>query len=185
MKSIKLQLDQTDELLRLEEELYWQSKDWGDLWQREAKEKFRNFIKDYLTNFPEGCFGLADKKEQLVGAMFLIKVSKLEPIPYLQKVSDYLNKTSQTAYVSFFVVKRGDKEKEIAQKLYDEAEETALLKLGCKTIAVVIYSSPLEEEVLKGNNYEKLNEQFEWEIYPGKKVPCFLYHYELLMKSQK
>lgn len=185
MKIIKLQLDQTDELLRLEEELYWQSKDWGSLWQKEAKEKFRSFIQDYLTSFPEGCFGLGDETGQLVGAMFLIKVSKSEPIPYLHKVSDYLDKTGQTAYVSFFVVMRGDREKEIAQQLYDEAEEVALLKLNCRAIVVVIYSSPLEEEVLKGNNYEKLNGQFEWEIYPGKKVQCFLYHYELLMKEEK
>lgn len=185
MKLIKLQLSYAHELLRLEEELYWQSKDWSDLWQREAKERFRGFIENYLTDFPEGCFGLVDEMGQFMGAMFLIKVSKLEPIPYLHKMSDYLDKKGQTAYVSFFVVKRGHKEKEIAQKLYAEAEEIALLKLGCKAMAVVIYSSPLEEEILKGNNYEKLNKQFEWEIYPGKKVPCFLYHYELLMKEEK
>jgi len=185
MQLIKLQLNQTDELLQLEEDLYWQDKDWNDLWRREAKEKFRSFIEDYLTNFPQGCFGLVDETEQLVGAMFLIKISKSEPIPYLHRVADYLDKTGQIAYASFFVVKRNDQEKEIAQKLYDEAEEIALLKLGCKAVVVVIYSSPLEEEILKRNNYEKLDKQFEWEIYPGKKVPCFLYHYELLMKEKK
>ena len=84
-----------------------------------------------------------------------------------------------------FVVKRGTNEREIAQRLYNEAEEIALFKLGCKTMAVVIYFSPLEEQILKGNNYERLNKQFEWEIYPGKKVTCFLYSLELLEREEK
>ena len=51
-------------------------------------------------------------------------------------------------------------------------------------MAVVIYSSPLEEKVLISNNYEKLNQQFEWEVYPGYKKPCYVYYYKLLMKKK-
>jgi len=162
----------------LEGEMYWQGEQWRKLWQEEAKGKFRVFIQDYLTNFPRGCFGLVDKNGELLGAMFLIKLSGIKSIPYLHKVSDYLEKDGGTAYVSFFVVKKGDEEEKIGQKLYDEAEKIALLKLKCKTMAVVIYSSPLEEQILKGNNYEKLDEQFEWEIYPDKKVSCWIYRYD-------
>lgn len=185
MDLINLQLKHTEELLRLEEEMYWQDGKWHDLWQKEAKEQFKSFIEDYLTNFPKGCFGLVDDGGQLLGAMFLIKVSRLEPLPYFHKMSDYLEEDGEIAYVSCFVVKKGKEEEEIAQKLYDEAERVALLKLGCKTIAVVIYSSPLEEKILVAHNYEKLDKQFEWEIYPGHKVPCQIYYYDLLMKQEK
>lgn len=184
MKPISLNQKHTDKLLQLEEKMYWQKGTWKNLWEKEAKGKFRFFINDYLTNFPEGCFGLIDDNAQLLGAIFLIRTSKLEPIPYFHKLDRYLKKEGKIAYVSFFVVEKGEREEEIAQKLYDEAEKTALLKLGCKAMSVVIYSSPLEEKILKGNNYEKLDRQFEWEIYPRKKVPCWIYHYELLMKQE-
>jgi len=49
--------------------MYWQSKKWKDLWQEEAKDKFKSFIVDYLDNFPKGCLGLADKDGQLLGAI--------------------------------------------------------------------------------------------------------------------
>lgn len=184
MKLINLRLEHIDTLLKLEEEMYWRGGKWSDLWQEEAKEKFKSFIEDYLTNFPDGCFGLVDDNEQLLGAMFLIKVSRLGPLPYFHKVSDCLQKDGEIAYVSCFVVRKGKGEEEIAQELYDEAEKIALFKLSCKTIAAVIYSSPLEERVLVAHNYEKLDEQFEWEIYPDNKVSCWIYYYELLMKQE-
>lgn len=184
MSFIKLQLQNLDELLDLEERMYWQDEQWRVLWAKEAKEKFRVFIKDYLTSYPKGCFGLVDEVGKLLGAMFLIKSSEVEPIPYLHEVSEHLVEGGKVAYVSFFVVGERDKRGEIAQKLYDEAEEVAFLKLRCETIAVVIYSSPLEERILKGNDYEKLNERFEWEIYPGKKVPCWIYYRNLLLEDK-
>jgi len=183
MEVVSLGLKDIEKLLDLEGEMYWQGEKWRRLWQEEAKGKFRVFIQDYLTSFPQGCFGLVDNNEELLGSMFLIKLFELKPIPYLQKVSDYLEKDGRIAYVSLFVVKKGDNEEKIGQKLYDEAKEISLLKLKCKTMAVVIYSSPLEERILKVNNYEKLNERYEWEIYPGKKVFCWIYRYNFLMKQ--
>jgi hypothetical protein len=184
MRLVSLSLNDVDEILQLEEKMYWQGEEWKKLWEKEAKEKFRAFINDYLTNFPEGCFGLVGDSGELLGAIFLIKTSRCEPIPYLHEVAEYLKENGEIAYVSLFVIRKGDKEEEIAQELYDEAEKVALTKLGCKKIVVVIYSSPLEERVLKGNNYERLEGQFEWEIYPGKKVPCWIYCYELLMRRE-
>lgn len=185
MNSISLSQKHFTDILFLEEKMYWQSGSWQRLWKKEAKEKFKVFNSDYISNYPQGCLGLADDSGQLLGAIFLIKTSKPEPIPYLHKVSECLEEDGKIAYVSLFVVKKGKKEGEIAQKLYNEAEEVALLKLRCKTMAVVIYLSPLEEKILKGNNYEKINKQFEWEIYPGKKVPCWIYSYELLMRQEE
>ncbi len=185
MRLVSLGPEDIDEILQLEEKMYWQEEDWNKLWKKEAEEKFRVFINDYLTNFPEGCFGLVDDNGRTLGAIFLTKTSKCEPIPYLHKIDEYLEKDGEIAYVSLFVIRKGDKEEEIAQELYDEAERVALTKLGCKEMVIVIYSSPLEERILKGNNYERLEKQFEWEIYPRKKVPCWIYHYEFLMKQEK
>lgn len=185
MRFIKLELKHVEKLLVLEEKMYWQSQDWRDLWEKEARERFRVFIKDYLTYYPEGCFGLTDNSGQVIGAMFLLKTLKAKPIPYLHKPSDYFEKEGEVAYVSFFVVENNKDEETIVQKLYGQAEKVALLKLSCKTIAVVIYSSPLEEKVLISNNYERFNQQFEWEVYPGHKKLCYVYHYEPLMKREQ
>jgi len=163
--------------------MYWYSGRWKELWGKGAKQEFDNLIADYLTNFPGSCFGLAERNE-LVGSMFLLKVSKLKPIPCIHKVPDYLDEKGDIAYVSLFVVKRGNNEVEIAEKLYEKAEEVAL-SIGCKKIAVVIFNSPLEEEVLKGNNYERSIEEYQWEIYPGLMVPCHIYTYSLLMDGSK
>ena len=182
MKFVNLGLQHVDELLNLEGEMYWRGEKWKKLWEKEAKEKFRSFIKDYLTNFPQGCFGLVEKGE-LVGAMFLTKTLELKPIPYLHEFSDYFEEDGKIAYVSLFCAKRGKYQEEIAQNLYDEAEKVAFLKLKCKTIAVVIYSSPIELRALQSHNYEKLDRQFEWEIYPGKIVPCWIYYYDLLFEE--
>jgi hypothetical protein len=177
MKFISLKQRDTDELTNLEEKMYWQGKKWSRLWKVEAEEKFRNFIKDYLTSFPQGCFGLSEDGK-ILGAMFLIKISELKPITYLHKFSEYAKPNGRIAYVSFFVVKKGKKQKEIARKLYKYAENVAK-RLNCASMAVVIYSSPLEEEVLKENKYKKLEKKFEWEIYPGMKVPCWIYFRDL------
>jgi len=183
MKKIALDLQNIEELLQLEEQMYWQSDKWSKLWQNEAKDKFKFFINDYLTKFPQGCFGLVDEKENLLGAMFLLKTSKSIPIPYLHNPFDYYDNDGEIGYVSFFVVRKGKDQLDIAQKLYDEAEKVALLKLKCKNIVVTIYSSPLEEKILIGNNYEKQNQQYDWEIYPEKKVTSSIYCYNLLMNS--
>ena len=179
MNLIKLDLIHQNQLLELEEKMYWYSGRWKELWEKKAKNKFNDLIADYLQNFSQGCFGLTEK-ENLIGAMFLLKVSKLVPIPYVNKVSDYLDKDGNIAYVSFFVVKKGGQEKEIAQNLYEHAKEVTLF-IGCKKIAVTINVSPLEEEILKENNYKKLNRQFQWEIYPGIIVPSHIYHCSLLI----
>ena len=183
MKISELTINQVDELLELEEKMYWENDKWGDLWKQEAKEKFRNFITEYLNNFPKGCFGLVDERDNLLGAFFILKTSQITPIPYLHTPSNYYSEKGNVAYVSFFVVRRGQNEDEIAQKLYDNAEEVALLKLRCKHIAVLIYSSPLEENILIGNNYEKQPQQYEWEIYPGKRVKSWIYVSSLLMEQ--
>lgn len=183
MRIIPLGTEHIDELLELEGKMYWQSEKWKDLWEKEAKEKFRVFIKDYLVNFPEGCFGLVEN-ERISGAMFLTKISKLKTIPYLHKFSEYFEIEGSIAYVSSFVVKEGKRsEREvIALELYDYATKVAV-DIHCKTIEVVIYSSPIEEAALKGNNYEKLEGQFDWEIYPEKKVASSIYYNNLLMNS--
>lgn len=184
MNFVDLGINQVGELLKLEEKMYWQQGEWKDLWEKEAKEKFKVFIEDYLANNPLGCFGVVNDNNQLAGAMFLTKASELKPIPYLHTFSDYFEEDGEIAYVSFFVVERGREELEIAQEIYDQAEEVALFKLKCKTIGVVIYSSPIELKILQSHNYEKLDEQFEWEIYPGMKKPCWIYYYNLLMKKE-
>lgn len=185
MKFIKLDLKHVERLLVLEEKMYWQGQNWRALWKKEARGRFRVFIREYLVHYPESCFGLTDNGEQVIGAMFLLKTLKAEPIPYLHKPFDYFKKDGEVAYVSFFVVEDNKDKETIAQKFYEQAEEVALLKLGCKMIAVVICSSPLEEKVLISNNYRRFNQQFEWEVYPGCKKPCSIYHHELLMKREK
>ena len=177
MKFISLNLCQVEELLNLQGQMYFREGKWKELWDKEAKGKFKVFIKDYLTNFPQGCFGLENKGE-LIGAMFLMKIAELKPIPYLHKVTECLKPKGQIAYVSVFVVKKGKNETEIAEKLYQQAEIVAL-KVGCKTIEVVINISPLEEQILKENNYKRMVERFTWEIYPGMKVPCWIYYQNL------
>lgn len=173
MRFILLSQENAEDLLNLEEKMYWDGDKWKGLWQREAKGRFREFIKDYLTNSPQGCFGLSEDGE-LIGAMFLIKISKMKPIPYLHRFSKYFKPDGEIAYVSFFVVKKGQKQKEITRKLYEKAGEMAS-ELGCTTIAVVIYSSPLEEKIIIEKNYQKLAQKFNWKIYPSMKVPCRIY----------
>jgi hypothetical protein len=124
------------------------------------------------------------EKGELIGSIFLIKLSEIKPIPYVNRVSDHLSKSGDISYVSFFVVKKGNRDRKIAENLYKSAEKVAL-SIGCKKIAVVINNSPLEEEILKGNNYERSVEEFQWEIYPGMMVPCHIYSYSLLMEESK
>ncbi|MEK7528116.1 MAG: GNAT family N-acetyltransferase [Patescibacteria group bacterium] len=177
MDFVKLNQSHRNQLLELEWKMYWNNGKWKELWEKEAKDKFGDLISDYLQSYPQGCFGLVEKDE-LMGSIFLLKLSELKPIPYVNKVHDYLDENGDIAYVSFFVVKKGDRDEEIAQKLYDNAEEVAL-SIGCKKITVVINNSPLEEEILKGNKYERSNEEYQWEIYPGMVVPCYIYTHSL------
>lgn len=182
METISLDEKYLEDILDLEEEMYWRGERWRTLWQEEAKEKFRALISDYLTNFPRGCLGLIEN-DVLLGSIFLLKIGSVKTIPYFHKVSDYLDPEGTVAYVSLFVVKRGSREKEIAQQLYDDAEKLAITKLRCQTIEAVIYSSPLEKEILEGNIYEKVDGDFLWEIYPGKEVACSIYCSDLLLKN--
>ena len=182
MKYVDLDLSFHQQLLDLEGQMYWDTAEWKKIWEKEAKMKFSDLITDYLTNFPQGCFGLTENGE-LVGSIFLIKLSELRPIPYVNKISDYLNKSGDTAYVSFFVVKKGNNSEEIARELYDKSEVVAH-EIGCNKIAVVINNSPLEEKVLIDNDFEKSKEEYQWEIYPGmEKVPCHIYSCSLLMEE--
>jgi hypothetical protein len=96
MNLISLSPSYTKELLDLEGGMYWQGERWKNLWEKEAREKFRIFIKDYLINFPRGCLGLIE-----------------------------------------------------------------------------------EEKLLKENNFKKLENEFNWEIYPRIKVPCRIYYSHL------
>jgi hypothetical protein len=173
MNFVKLDQNYHDQLLKLEGQMYWNSGKWKDLWDKEARGKFDSLINDYLTNYPKGCFGLLENDE-LVGSIFLLKVKEIKPIPYVNRVPDFLDENGDIAYVSFFVVRKGTGDKEIAKKLYLKAKDVAQV-IGCKKIAVVINNSPLEENILKENNYQKLPEQFMWEIYPGMTVPCYIY----------
>jgi len=183
MELIKLNKTHHDRLLDLEEQMYWYEGKWKDLWDKEAKRKFSDLIADYLTNFPQGCFGLTENGD-LIGSIFLIKLSDLKPIPYVNKVADYLDVKGNIAYVSFFVTKKEKNDREIAQELYDRAEEVAI-EIGCTKVAVVINNSHLEEEILIGNNYEKSKERYEWEIYPGMMVSCYIYSYSLLLEESR
>jgi len=177
MKFIKLDVTYHHQLLELEERMYWASGKWKLLWDKEAKQKFNRLITDYLTNYPQGCFGLVEQKE-LIGSIFLLKVLELKPIPYINMVYDYLDLQGNIAYVSFFVVKKGNKDEKIAWELYRYAKKVAL-SIGCKKIAVVINDSPLEEKILKDNAYKKSKEKYQWEIYPGMMVPCHIYSLEI------
>jgi len=179
MELIQLNKNHHDQLLNLEGQMYWSEGKWKELWEKEAKQKFSDLITDYLVNFPQGCFGLVENGK-LIGSIFLIKLSELKPIPYVNKIHDHLVDDGDVAYVSFFVVKKGDRDREIAHKLYDNAKKMAL-SIGCKKVAVVINNSPLEEEILKGNNYERSAAEFQWEIYPGIMVPCHVYSYSVLI----
>lgn len=155
----------------------WASGKWKLLWDKEAKQKFDRLITDYLTKYLQGCFGLAEHGE-LIGSLFLLKVIEQKPIPYVNTVHKYLDPQGTVAYVTFFVVKKGNRDEEIARELYAYAKKVAL-SLGCKKIAVVINESPLEENILKDTGYERSTEEYQWEIYPGMMVPCHIYSLEL------
>ena len=173
MNFVQLDISFHQQLLQLEGDMYWTSDTWKTLWDKEAKKKFDDLIIDYLTHFPQGCFGLVENDE-LIGSIFLLKVSELKPIPYVSNVHEYLNEKGNIAYVSFFVVKKGDKDETIARELYKSAEDVAQ-SIGCNKIAVVINESPLEEEILKNTQYERSIDEYQWEIYPGMMVPCHIY----------
>lgn len=165
----------------LEEKMYWDSGRWRELWKNGAKDKFQKLISDYLQNYLRGCLGLTEK-DKLDGAIFLLKVAEVKPIPYVNKVHDYLDENGEIAYVSFFAVKKDDREKEITRQLYDKAEKVAL-SIGCNKIKVVINNSPQEEVILKENNYERSEEEYQWEIYPGIMVPCHIYTRQVMVDS--
>lgn len=151
-----------ENLLKLEEEMYWLSGKWKDLWEKEAKYKFRNFIDDYITHFPEGCIGFENNGE-VVGALFLTKISEIRTIPYIHEFHQYYEPAGNISYVSFFVVK--DNDKNIAIELYNRAKRAAT-DIGCKKIIVVIYRSPLEEKIIRDQGYKIVDKSLGWEIYP-------------------
>lgn len=73
---------------------------------------------------------------------------------------------------------KGLNKKEIAGKLYREVKSRAV-KLNCNIVEAVIYHSPLEELVLKENNYKQLAGNWRWEIYPGNKVQSKIYYLDI------
>lgn len=178
MRIQNLSIKNLEQILFLEEQMYWQGKEWQELWQKEGKGLFGNMIKEYLENFPEGCFGLFDEKEELLGAMIFTKLSEVKPIPYINNFKDYFADKGNIAYVQTFVIKKGEQELEIAENIYQEAEKAAG-KIRCDKVAVVIYYSPIEEKILNKLCYKIEKENSQWEIYPEKFVNCKIYNYYL------
>lgn len=153
--------------------MYWSSPKWKSYWHKKAQHLFADLIADYLTNFPRGCFGLQDGKK-LLGALFLLKIDEIRTIPYIHEVDKNISRTGEVAYVSFFVVRKGKDQDKTSDLLYKYAEQKAK-EIGCSEIAVVIYSSPIELESLKKENYKKSESNFKWEILPGKMVDAKIY----------
>lgn len=178
MRIQNLSIKNLDQILFLEEQMYWQGKkEWRELWQKEAGELFGKMIKEYLEKFPDGCFGLFDEKEELLGAIIFTKLLEVRPIPYVHSFKDYFADKGNIAYVEIFAVKKGEQELEVSGKLYQEAERVAE-KIGCDKIAVVIHSSPSEEKILNKLYYQVEKENLQWEIYPKKFVDCKIYNYD-------
>ncbi|MBN1332068.1 hypothetical protein JW978_04265, partial [Candidatus Dojkabacteria bacterium] len=107
----------------------------------------------------------------LIGAISLCRLNEIRSIPYLHDPLKYFNENGEIAYVSLFVVAKGNSEDEIAEQLYLNAEKRALEK-GCSKIVVVIYSSPIEIKILRKFGYEVEIEDAEWEIDPDMQVRC-------------
>lgn len=166
-----------ESLLKLEYDLYFDYPDWSKRWKKEAKRLFKQFIVDYVKNFNQGCFELRDRKG-ILGAIFLLTTKKKLAIPYLHRVKEYMYEGGKNAYVSFFVIQKGVKGKNIAVLLYKEAEVLAK-KLGCSNILVVIYKSPVELETIVKLGYKTDNKVCNWEILPGKTVNALIYRKQL------
>lgn len=178
MKFQKLSTENLEAVLKLEEEMYWLREEWHDFWKKGVEQKFKELIGKYLSEFPSGCFGLFDESGKLLGALIFAKISEVKPIPYLHKFADYFEKNGDIAYVEIFAVRKGEDENEIARNIYQEAERVAK-EIGCNKIAVVIYSSPVEESVLKNLDYSIEKNNLKWEICPGKFVDCKIYTHQL------
>lgn len=175
MKFRNLLIKDLEELLKLEEEMYWMKGKWHKLWEKEASQKFKELISEYISEFPSGCFGLFNG-EHLLGALIFTKIFEVEPIPYIHKLDDYFCENGKIAYVEIFVVRENDEG--VASKIYKEAEKIAK-QIGCNKIAVVIYSSPVEENVLKKLGYRIEKNDEKWEIYPNQLVNCRIYTLEV------
>lgn len=178
MRIKNLSIKNLDQILFLEEQMYWQGKEWQELWQKEAKELFGKMIKEYFEKFPEGCFGIFDEKEGFLGVMIFTKLSEIKTIPYIHNFKDYFAEKGNIAYIQIFAVKKGEQEFKIAETLYYNAEKVAE-KIGCDKIAVVIYSSPIEEKILNKLCYKVEKENLPWEIYPKRFVNCKIYTCEI------
>lgn len=174
MRIEKLKIKNLDQILILEEQMYWRKKEWAELWKKEARRLFRKMIKEYLEKFPEGCFGIFTEKEELLGAMIFTKLSEIKTVPCVHKIEEYFVKDGNIAYVQIFAIKKGEDELEIAEKIYCAAEK-AVEKIGCDKIAVVIYSSAIEEKILNKLGYKVEKENMQWEIYPNKFASCKIY----------
>ncbi|UCD04561.1 MAG: hypothetical protein JSW73_02930 [Candidatus Woesearchaeota archaeon] len=176
MKFRQLSTKDSEDILKLEEEMYWLGKKWHTLWKEEGEQKFRESINDYLTNFPSGCFGLFDEREQLLGAIIFTKLSTIKTIPYIHRFDDYFEKEGGIAYVQIFVIK--DNSNELAERMYRQANKIAK-NINCNRISVVIYSSPVEESILKKLGYTIEQDNLKWEIYLNKFVDCKIYTIEV------
>ncbi|PIU68568.1 hypothetical protein COS81_03500 [candidate division WWE3 bacterium CG06_land_8_20_14_3_00_42_16] len=174
MRLILLKSDYLSQLLELEKRMYWKDGRWEKIWQEGAQEKFRQFLADYLENFPEGCFGFKDPGGKILGALFLPRVSKMITIPYLHRFSDIFESRGKIGYVSFFVVKEGPDQDLVTPKLYARAEQVAA-KLGCEKIMTVVYRSLVEKEVIQKRSYLKSEKLESWEIHPQVFVDSWVY----------
>lgn len=177
MKIKKIKLKDIPELLSLEEEMYWLSEKWKKRWHDIGKDQFKNQITEYILNYPEGCFGV-EKDGELVGSLIFTKQNNLSTIPYSHSFKDYFRKDGGVAYVTFFVVKKGKDESQIANVLYEHLE---FLKdsQSIKIISVVIYSSPIELNILKRRNFRSTGKVYDWEVFPGINVESQIYFKDL------
>ena len=169
-----LSIEDLDQILFLEYQMYWQKKGWQELWKNRGEKLFRNMIKEYLVNFPRGCFGVFDEKEGLSGVMIISKISEVKTIPYIHSFKDYFEESGNIAYVQIFAIKNCKKEVKIAKDLYRGVEKMAKTN-ECNKIVVVIYSSLVEEAVLKQFGYKIERDDLRWEIFPDKYVDCRIY----------
>ncbi len=174
MEFKKLELNNLEDILEMEEKMYWQGKEWQKLWQKEARNKFKELIKDYLINYPNGCWGLFNTTGELLAAVIFTRLNKVKAIPYFHRFSNYFETAGKIIYVQVFAVKNSESEENLAEKIYEQLERVAK-HIGGQKVAVLIYSSFLEEKILNKLGYKIEYNNLQWEIYPDKFVNCKIY----------
>ncbi len=161
-----------DQINKLEEKMYWNSPKWKVLWKKEAESLFRKMWESYVRIFPEGFIVLEDN-EKIIGSMLLTKINSVKTIPYVHNCKDFFDENGKIAYVQCFVLEDLN-DKESAKKLYLKSIENSK-KIRCSKLIVIIYSSPLEETVIKELGFTIEKTEQSWEIYPNTFVKCKIY----------